>query len=402
VKYFKNTELAKIYNVSEKSVRNWVQATQEGKLALELHTGKNRVYVANTTKNTALIEQLVKKGKKYKNTRGAKTITPKKIFYELYEPKQILDIISSFTIHHESPLQYTYVNGGAEDWDRYAHRLIDEQEPNILTRTTEFLELNAGAIDSQLNGHKKINVVDLGPGNGLPVRALLERLLKEGRLNRYIAIDISQDMLDILEQNIKRWFGGKIRYEGYTRDISYERFNDILDGELADESTANLVLFLGGTLANFRAPDQILQTINNSLGLNDLLIYTGYLDTPKTRRYFDYYTSDGKLPIQDGLIVNLLNIDESLYDVQLQFDEVERARSISIRPRVDLSIKVDLANGVRQLNLLKEESILIWRHRHYTGKDLIRLFDRNGLNFLHASKSPEQNYFLLISKIKVG
>ena len=402
MKYFKNTELAKIYKTSEKSVRNWIQSSQEGKLGLQLYEQNGRPYVANTTKNNALIEELVRKGKKYKNTRGAKTISPKKEFYELYSHKQILEILSSLTIHCESPLEYTYVDGGAEDWDEYANRLVEEHEPNILTRTRELLNLSAAHIDQLLGSHRKINVVDVGPGNGLPVRPTLERLLKEGRLNRYIAIDISQDMLNILEKNIKAWFGDKVKFEGYARDVSYERFNDLIDDGLVEDAPANLVLFLGGTLANFRAPAQILHTINNSLGLNDIFIYSGYLDSPKTRRYFDYYTSKSKLPIQDGLIINLLNIDESLYDVEQLFNEKLRARSISIRPKVDISIKLELVNGVRYVELYKDEPILIWRHRHYSALEILSMFDKNDFNFLHALKSQEQNYFLLISKIKTG
>src|ERR1044072_5333369 len=124
MKYFRHTELAKLYHISEKSVRNWIQASVEGRLDLHLYEENGRQYVANTSKNTATIEQLVQKGKKYKNTRGTKTITPKDSFYKNYNRKQILDIISNLTIHHELLQQYCYVNSGAEYWDTYANRLM--------------------------------------------------------------------------------------------------------------------------------------------------------------------------------------------------------------------------------------------------------------------------------------
>ena len=66
MKYFKNTELAKLYHVSEKSVRNWIDAVEIGKLDLDLFDQKGKFYIANTTKNTRTIEALVEKGKKYK------------------------------------------------------------------------------------------------------------------------------------------------------------------------------------------------------------------------------------------------------------------------------------------------------------------------------------------------
>ncbi|HEV7454680.1 MAG TPA: L-histidine N(alpha)-methyltransferase [Candidatus Saccharimonadales bacterium] len=400
MKYFKNTELAMLYNVSEKSVRNWIDATHQGKLDLQLFENNGKEFVANTTKNTLIVQELVEKGKKYINTRGAKKLVPKPVFYELYNHKQILDIISNITIHHETPLQYTYVDGGAADWDKYANRLQDEKAPNILNSTAEIMRMTAASIDQLLEGFEKINVIDLGPGNGLPVRPTLERLLKQGRLNRYVPVDISQDMLTILERNIKTWFGDSIQIEPHLRDITYERFNDFPANDFADSKTANLVFLLGGTLANFRSPTQVLQVINNSLGINDVLINSGYLDTPKTRRYFDYYTSDRKVPIQDGIILDFLNIDESLYDVEQVFDEDKRARSISIRPKIDLCVTLELPNGPRDIEFRKNEPVLIWRHWHKNMVERVEQFDRNGFDVIQATKSKDREFYMITSKIK--
>jgi len=135
MKYFKNTELAKLYNVSEKTVRNWVQAAAEGKLDLRLHTENDKQYVANLSHNTSLIEELAKKGKKYKNSRGFKTIKPTAEFYKLYDPKQIMDIIANLDIYKEIPLQYSYFNSGAKRWDAYTQNLAKQDTPNSLRNT---------------------------------------------------------------------------------------------------------------------------------------------------------------------------------------------------------------------------------------------------------------------------
>lgn len=402
MKFFKNTELAKLYKVSEKSVRNWVDAAEIGKLDLQLIDNNGKQYIANTSKNTSIIETLVEKGKKYKNKRGAKTLAPKPAFYELYSEKQIIDIISHITIHRETPLQYTYVDGGAADWDKYAHRLLEEATPNILNSTVGLLEMCDSNLRQLLDGYEKVNVIDLGPGNGLPVRPTLQRLLDEGRLNKYIPVDISGDMLAILSKNVEKWFGDRVKVEPQIRDISYERFNDLLASNFADNKTANIVFLLGGTLANFRSPAQVLQVINSSLGPDDILINGGYLDTPKTRRYFDYYTSDRKVPVQDGIILDFLNINESLYDVEQIFDEKKRARTISIRPNVDLSIEFEIAKGKRYVELRKGEPILIWRHWHKTLVELVNLFDENDFDVVQATKSTNGQYSLVLAKIKTG
>ncbi len=405
MKYFKNTELAKLYHVSEKSVRNWIESARTGKLDLQLFEAKDKSYVANTASNARLIEELVQNGKKYKNKRGFREVSPTKKFYEMYDQKQILDIISSLTIHHEIPLQYTYVNGGADYWDQYAKRLISEQTPNLLVRTLELLDVSSDNIDRLVSGRSKVNVVDLGPGNGLPIRPTLARLLEQGKLKRYIAIDVSKEMLHILEQNVRTWFGDKVKFEGHVRDFGYERFDDLLADDNTgndDDVPANLVFSLGGTLNNFRYPDRVLQAINSRLGLSDLLIHAGYLDTPHTRRYFDFDVSslNQKLAPMDHLILDFLNIDETLYDVQQLFDEEKRARSISILPKVDLSIKFELANGTRSVELRKNEPILLWRHWHKDAVEIINQFDQNSFDIMQATKSPDNQYLILISRIK--
>src|ERR1700733_15160839 len=104
MKYFKNTELAKLYIVSEKSVSNCIVAARQGKLELELTEAGDKFYITNTSRNTNTVESLVKRGKKYKNTRGAKVVHPIAKFYELYSQKQIVDIISNIDVYREITL----------------------------------------------------------------------------------------------------------------------------------------------------------------------------------------------------------------------------------------------------------------------------------------------------------
>jgi uncharacterized SAM-dependent methyltransferase len=409
VKYYRNTQLAKLYHVSEKSVRNWIQSALEGKLELELQQENGKPYIANTSKNMLVIEQQAQKGKKYKNSRAFKIVTPSKEFYELYNRKQILDIISHLTVHHEIPLQYGYVNGGAEYWDEYAKRLDSEASPNIFHCTVELLEMAQSNIDLLTNEYQLVNVVDLGPGNAMTLRSTLDHLLKQGRLKKYIAVDISPKMLEITKRNIKEWFGDKVNFEGHVRDFSYERFHDLFAGDYADgpdETPANLVFLLGGTLSNFRSPAQALHAVNNSMGVDDILVYSAYLDTPKTRRYFDFNVTPNQgirpLALPSRLTLSHLNIDESLYDIEQIYNEVSHARTISILPKLDLSVNFELDNGRRIVELRKGEPILIWRHHHFTALGLINQFDVTDFELQQAIKSKEQEYFLLISKIKTN
>jgi uncharacterized SAM-dependent methyltransferase len=408
MKYFKNTELAKLYNVSEKSIRNWIDATEAGKLDLELYRDNERSYIANVSKNTFLIGELVQKGKKYKNSRGYRVITPSPDFYRTYNSKEIFDIISNLDVSREMPLQYSYFNGGATIWDAYVKKLSTENTPNILTNTIELLNNSMGYIDSLLKGHDRINIIDIGPGNCFPVHKLLEYFKSTERLNRYIAIDVSRDMLDIAERNIKAWFDTTINFEGYARDINYERFNDLLAVDsfgVAEEKVRNIVLCLGSTISNFREPNQPLYTIHESMGRNDLLIFSKQLDTVNARRYFDFNTAPGStssLTPKSKLALDLLNIDESLYDAELFFDEEKMARYIQVRLKVALSIEFQLDNKSKVINFNKGESILLWRHNHLNTLQTLTQFDTSGFDLLKAAKSPDDECLLSISKIKLG
>lgn len=402
MKYFKNTELAKLYHVSEKSVRNWIQATLDGKLSLQLYGKDEKPYIANTSKNTQLIEQLVAKGKKYKNTRGYRVVTPTPKFYTLYTPKQILDIVSNLDIYRETPLQYCYFNSGAQHWDQYTHNLLKQTAPNSLLNTLQLLDLSMGYLDVLLQDCKQVNIIDIGVGNALPSKGVVEHFLERGLLKRYIGLDISKELLNIAERNVHEWFGGRVNFEGYIRDINYDRFDDLLVTEAfgADtDSTVNIMLFLGGTIGNFREPDRSLSTIHDSMGKKDLLFFSQKLDTERTRRYFEM-TDRGNLEFD--LLLKLLNIDESLYTLEQFFDEKKMARHVQARLNVALAIKFQLDGRERVLEFNKGETILLLRMRHQNALSTIEQYDANGFELLQATRSKNQEHLLSAFRIKTG
>lgn len=401
--YFKNVELTKLYDVSFATVANWIDAARKGKLAIQLHDIDGKFYIANTVKNQALIEEMVADRKKYFTTRALKAITPSPDFYKLYSRGQILDIISNITTHREIPLQYTYFDGGATQWDRYATRLLNETTPNSLSETIRLISSNLDSIDRLLQGRKHVNVIDLGAGNALPSRGLLSHLSERGVLRRYIGVDISPAMLEIAQANIKEWFGDTIKFEGFTRDFTYDRFKDVLvDDYLTADEPINMVLLLGGTLNNFRNPSDVLRTIYNSMEPGDLLVHTLKLDTPYTRRYFDLDPSGEHVPLnaQFRLPLSLLQIDESWYDVEQLFDEQQQARLIRIRLTVALSIKFEFEGKQRVVDLKKGEAIIVWRARHLTALDVINQFANNGFSVLQTSQTSDHDYLMLVSDIK--
>lgn len=405
--YFKNHQLTELYPVSEKAVRNWIASARDGKLDLVLQEEGGKYYVANTAKNQRVIKELVEKRKKFTNTRGHKRVTPSEELYKLYTKEQLLDIISNIEAHREIPFQYCYFNGGARYWDQYAKRLESEETPNTLNQTIELLKTNFDNIDRLVGNHKRVNVIDLGIGNAAPTKGLVEHLLKRGVLNKYVGVDLSKAMLDIAEDNVKEWFGDKVTFEKHARDISAERFRDIItDNYLNFDSdrSLNLVLLLGGTFANLRDPNDALRTLNNSLAPGDRLIFSLKLDTPNSRRYFDF-NGDPKAQVLDPkleLLLKALNFDKSYYDIESAFDKEQNMRFIRIRFKVAVSIDFKFGEASYAVNLNKDETILLWRARHITASGLINQFEENGFNTLESSQSNDHEYIVTISEIKTS
>lgn len=404
MKYFKNTELAKIYNVSEKSVRNWIQAAREGKLELQLYNKNEKFYVGDTSQNMALINQLVERGKKYKNTRSYKVVKPKDRFYDLFNREQILDIISGLEIYREIPRQYNYFDSGAEYWDKYVKRLASEETPNILTSTIKLLDTNQDYLDFLLQDYKHVNVIDVGVGNAWPSRGILKHLLENGKMCRYIAIDISSEMLNIAKDNIHNWFDGRINFESKVLDINYDRFSSVVADEYMTETgkdTVNLVLLFGGTLGNLRSPDGALKVVHDSMGRKDLLLQAIKLDTEATRRYFDFSADAQLQPLapQYKFIVDLLNIDPSYYDVLMGYDEQRSHRYLKIRLKVALTIKFDFGESERAVDLNKDDTILMWRYVHQDMFATLNQLKRTDFQPLQASLTDDEQYLFTISRI---
>ncbi len=403
--HFSNQELAENYHISVRTVRNWIDAAKDGKLDLVLHEQGKRTFIANTSKNVAIIKQLTEKNKKYRPLKTHKIVSPRPEFYEIYTEAQIYDLVSNLEIYHEIPQQYNYFGSGAEDWSAYVERLAKEDNPNTLNATIKLLEMDQSYIDAILQSYKYVNVIDIGAGNALPVRGFLNHLLDIGKLNRYIAIDISQTMLDIVKHNVDEWFDGQIQAEGVQLDISHDRFIDILAEEYIkkeSKDTINVMLLFGGTLGIFRSMEGTLRVIHESMGANDLLFYGKKLDSASTRRYFDFNTAPGDTALAPifGYVVNLLAIDRSLYEVDMGYDSRRRERYERIRFKGAVSINFKFQKGERTIHLNKNDSLLVWRAPQQSCIDVLEQFNDNGFYPLHMSQTDDQEYLLGIMRIK--
>jgi uncharacterized SAM-dependent methyltransferase len=403
--HFSNQELATAHHVSVRTVRNWIEAAKAGKLNLTLHTIGERTYIANTSRNTAVIQELVIKGKKYRPHRSQKVVSPKPEFYKIYSQEQIYDIVSRLDIYHEIQHQYNYFASGAMNWDEYNQQLYDDKAMNSVTATINLLESNKSYLEDMVSKYKYVNVIDIGEGNALPAKKLLRQLLDLGKLGRYVSLSTSASMLEIARRNVHEWFDDAVTFESHEIDINHDRFMHIIGKEYVKkeyDETVNILLLFGGTLGNLRSPEGALRVIHDSMGARDFLLYEKKLDSVTTRRFFDFNPESDNTTLAPifGFVVDMLNIDRSCYEVELGYDVDRKERYERIKLKIDLTIKFEFDGGQRAIHLNKDETILVWRSRQQTALDVINQFDTNDFHPLHTSQTDDQEYIFVVSRIK--
>lgn len=416
MKYFKNAEIVELYTVSKGSVTNWVNSAKEKKINLELTDVRGKSYILNTPKNRILLQELSNNGKKFKKRKYLKTISPDESFYKVFNKKQAIEIINNLDVYHEIPNKYSYFNGGAKFWDSYINKLLKEKaspkSSNYATDTIQLMKLNLDYILTLIEEYEFVNVIDIGVGNAVPVKDLLELLITKKKLRKYIGIEFSKEMIDIAENNLKGWFGNDFEIEKHIKDISREGFEEIIYENThfsnKNKSSVNLVVFLGSTLNNERLPTYTLNLIKESLGKSDIFIFGQRLDTDHSKISFDMYSGDmstttkpSTLDNLDKWILDLLNISEDLYDVEEVYSEQERSRYIRILLKVDLKIVFKLEGIEQTVSFNKGDRIILWRYRHQTYTEATNEMVNTGFNILHTSTSMSNERVLIISNLRV-
>jgi uncharacterized SAM-dependent methyltransferase len=332
--------------------------------------------------------------------RNVKVITPRRRFYKVFDEAQIHKLISEVEFHQEIPREFNYFDIGASNWDKYAHRLEQEIQPNMLNQTILLLNANKGYLDMLSSARTNVRIVDIGPGNALPVKKLIAHLLARNKLVHYLAIDISQEMLKIVERNIKEWFGSKVVSQTLNIDIGDDRFPEIFSKE--GSRNIDIFLALGGTFSNFRRPDDAYRAIRKCMDHDDLLVHTQKLDTAGSRRYFDFgHDSDRPgLSPNHRHVLDLLNVCEDFYEVEMDHDDTTHQRHIMISFKRPIKIRFEFARKIHEVDITKGQKILLWRSWQQSLRDVLNRLENNDFYPLQVSQTSDQEYILTVSRVK--
>lgn len=150
--------------------------------------------------------------------------------------------------------------------DRLFQKIMEVPEYYLTRAEDEILRSHAGKLASFL-GHEVFDLVELGAGDGLKTRILLEHFLQQNLQFRYLPVDISPNILNHLVETLNQLWPGLA-----VMPLEGEYFSAL--HKMPVSKHRKLALFLGSTIGNMTLEDAqgFLQQLRRELSPGDLVL----------------------------------------------------------------------------------------------------------------------------------
>ncbi len=300
--------------------------------------------------------------------------------------RQEFELLTAIKGRGEIPLKFAYIGEGAANWNRVARQRDEFGGVNRVERA--LLSQKASAFIDALPHGMKINVIDVGCGNGRPCIPILRELTDRNILFRYIPIDISQRLLDLAENTVHEEFPGT---ETKKMEIDFElgNFSDLVY-ELKDDRSVNLLLFLGTTLGNFSDRTRILSNFRDSMTATDfLLIGVELTNVTKHAKLVRHYEEQNAT---DFLRFVPDEIGISQTDATLDVQWNDGTGEIEIRIILNRDISASIGSEVVPLEI--GESILLAKSAKFNQWSITKLLSTVGFRLEYLTTNADISYAL--------
>lgn len=323
-------------------------------------------------------------------------VKPNSEFYANFSQQEIFKIIHALEYNREIPLKYSYKGRGAKIWDDFYLKYIVPRWYRTYNVEIDLLNKSYKYILGIIKDRHHINIVDVGAGNSFPVKQFIHRLNKLGKANKYIALDISEELLDVSQKNITKWFPN-LKFQSHTIDIENHCISEkILNNQENDnpENTANIFFHLGVTIGNHQDRAKVFKNLRDSMGKHDLLIFTNEIgDNSKIsggcyhgEQIYSWIQRSMEIPASDCEFVRKYDATKDSIVANMKFCR-------------DYTIHFQYLEIDQKVDLLKNEEITLWRFHKHTISELVQELEQAGLQLIHYITNRKSSHIMTICSV---
>ena len=325
---------------------------------------------------------------------------PSSEFYSIFSEAEVLGMVQALEVRREIPLKYSYKGRGAKIWDNFYLKYLIPRWYRTSNPEIDLLKENFEFLTAKLIDFEKINIVDVGSGNSYPVKDFTRRLNNLGKVNKYIALDISEELLNLSRNNFSRWFP-LIEYSSYTIDIENSCLPIFSENQasLETDDIPQIILHLGVTMGNHHNRSGVLKNFRDSMGKNDLLIFTNEIGSNskwdgRVRGGFKYHVDQVY-----AWIKNEMRIRAEDCELVRKYDAQTDSIVAAIKFGQKYTIQFSLMGIDKNLEISEGEEITIWRQHKYEMPELLQEIEQAGLQLVHYKTDKYLSNVMVICEL---
>lgn len=364
-----NSRIAKEFGVSKVTIGKYIEDALEGKNLLKTIKVNDKVRLIDSPHNWLELKRLAEEGRKFRPGITQKSFVIGQEFYQLFDKESQFEIIRDLEIEKQIDLKYYYHKQGAKMWDSKER----EELSLISVETDRLLEEIKPLVASYFN-KQEFNLVDIGSGNGSPADSILGSF----KVKNYVACDISPDILDSCEKNIKEQFSDR---QVLKAAFDFQRVSLETQFQLWNNTLPNLFLLIGNTICNYSKHDRyfILNSITRAMDKDDLFLVGYTLDTDKNKSSFSYVSN-----IIQYWLPQLLGVDIENIKTEAKYSDKDKRKRLSIILDKAYNLQFNLDGQSKQIFLNQSEKITLWQHYVFALEEVLAEIKEAGLHMNFA------------------
>lgn len=308
----------------------------------------------------------------------------------MYTQSQISELITAIKGRGEIPLKFDYIGElGSQRWHAIASKRHGDKY-GINKVESDLLQAKVSAFIASFGKIKKLNIIDIGPGDGSSALPLLNSLKDLQVEFRYVPVDISSEMLDMASENINNLFPG-VAVEPVQLDFELGNFAEVTY-RLKQGGYQNLMLFLGSTLGNQSDRQRVLTNFRDSMTSDDyLIIGVELVNLNKIDKIVDqYYVKE----VEDLVTTTAENIgikrDVGKYEVRFN------AESSQIEGYFNFQTATNIEYENEKINFEEGDKLLLFRSLKFTEWVFAKVLSEVGFRIEIFTTSSQKGYSLVM------